>query len=110
MDDEVWTTADGRKINVGDMKEEHVRNALRMILRKRREQMDKIAARRETFSMFPADDEWDGQGGGWDNRAELSRLREKYGDDVRVERASVASMDGGNVYGGNEKIGWFGGI
>ncbi len=36
MKDEVWTTKEGQKINVGDMSEDHVRNALRMILRKRR--------------------------------------------------------------------------
>jgi hypothetical protein len=34
--DEIWTTRDGQKIAVGDMDEQHVRNALRMILRARR--------------------------------------------------------------------------
>lgn len=33
MRDEKWTTRDGRKIAVGDMGEEHVRNTLRMIVR-----------------------------------------------------------------------------
>lgn len=35
-DDEIWTTRDGRKIPVSEMSEEHVRNALRMVLRNRR--------------------------------------------------------------------------
>lgn len=42
MDDEIWTTKDGRKIAVGDMDEQHVRNALRMVIRKRRESMAKL--------------------------------------------------------------------
>jgi len=36
-EDEIWTCRDGRKIPVGEMSEEHVRNALRMILRAQRE-------------------------------------------------------------------------
>ena len=35
--DEVWKTKDGREIKVGDMHEEHVRNALRLVLRRRRQ-------------------------------------------------------------------------
>ena len=38
MEEEYWTTKDGRKIAVGDMTEEHLKNTLRMILRKRREE------------------------------------------------------------------------
>jgi hypothetical protein len=34
--DEVWVTRDGRRMLVGDMGENHVRNTLRMILRNRR--------------------------------------------------------------------------
>ena len=34
--DEIWTTRDGRKIAVGDMSEDHVRESLRMILRQKR--------------------------------------------------------------------------
>lgn len=37
MEDEIWTTKDGRKIPVGEMTESHVRNTLRMILKNRRE-------------------------------------------------------------------------
>jgi hypothetical protein len=37
MEDEIWTTQDGRRIKVGDMTEEHVRNALRLVLRRIRE-------------------------------------------------------------------------
>lgn len=35
-EDEVWTTKDGREIEVGNMTEAHAKNALRMVLRKRR--------------------------------------------------------------------------
>lgn len=34
--DEVWTTLDGRRIKVGDMDEQHVRNAFRMLIRANR--------------------------------------------------------------------------
>lgn len=34
--DETWVMQDGRKILVGDMTEEHVKNVLRMLLRKER--------------------------------------------------------------------------
>jgi len=34
MVDEFWTMRDGTKIAVGDMSESHVRNALRMVIRK----------------------------------------------------------------------------
>jgi hypothetical protein len=36
MKEEYWETKDGKKIAVGDMKEDHVRNVLRLILRKKR--------------------------------------------------------------------------
>lgn len=45
-----------------------------------------------------------------ENPDHLADLRRKYGDAVRVERASVANMDGGDVYVGDRHIGWFGGI
>lgn len=35
--DEVWVTKDGRRIAVSDMSEEHVKNILRMFIRKERE-------------------------------------------------------------------------
>ena len=41
MQEEYWTTKDGEKIAVGDMDEQHVRNALRMVLRKKREWFEK---------------------------------------------------------------------
>src|ERR1700722_3477963 len=47
MTDEVWTMRDGTTIAVGDMDEGHVRNALRMVLRKARratEKRDRLAA------------------------------------------------------------------
>lgn len=40
--DEIWTTRDGRNVAVGDMDENHVRNALRMVLRRRREALAAI--------------------------------------------------------------------
>lgn len=36
MIDEIWTTRDGRNIPVGEMSEDHVRNALRMVIRRQR--------------------------------------------------------------------------
>ena len=36
MEDEVWTTKDGRELKVGDMNEHHVKNALRMVIRRER--------------------------------------------------------------------------
>ncbi len=35
--DEFWTTKDGRKIPIAEMDEEHVRNTLRLLIRKKRE-------------------------------------------------------------------------
>lgn len=34
--DETWVMQDGRRVPVGDMTEEHVKNVLRMLLRKSR--------------------------------------------------------------------------
>jgi hypothetical protein len=34
--DEVWVTADGRRLKVGQMDEQHVRNTLRLVLKNRR--------------------------------------------------------------------------
>lgn len=45
MEDEIWTTRDGRKIAVGDMDEQHVRNTLRMILRNRRRMQERVEKR-----------------------------------------------------------------
>lgn len=45
IDDEIWTTRDGRKIAVGDMEESHVRNALRMLLRARRKKAERLRER-----------------------------------------------------------------
>lgn len=42
MDDEIWTTKDGTKLPVGQMTEEHVRNALRHVIKRARER--KLAA------------------------------------------------------------------
>ena len=44
MQEEYWTTKDGKRIAVGDMDEQHVRNALRMVLRNRREERYDLAA------------------------------------------------------------------
>jgi hypothetical protein len=41
MMDEIWTMKDGTEIAVGDMSESHVRNTLRMLLRKQRESQEK---------------------------------------------------------------------
>lgn len=42
--DEVWTTKDGRKIPVGEMGVEHLRNTLRMLIRNQRTQREKLKA------------------------------------------------------------------
>jgi hypothetical protein len=55
MDDEIWTTQDGRRIAVGEMNVEHLRNVLRMILRKRRK------AVRERINQLFNDPHSDGQ-------------------------------------------------
>lgn len=44
LKDEVWTTRDGRKVFVCDMKGEHARNALRMVLRRVRIKQAKLDA------------------------------------------------------------------
>ena len=41
--DEVWVTKDGRRIEVQDLPESHVKNILRMLLRKRRLDRDEVA-------------------------------------------------------------------
>lgn len=69
MRDEIWTTRDGRKIPVGEMTEDHVRNVLRMILHKRRIDARKVAngrtAREECERLLAvADEGWDGQDDG----------------------------------------------
>lgn len=52
MEDEVWTTRDGRKIKVGDMDETHLRNTLRLILRKRREMQERMKAHPVTMELL----------------------------------------------------------
>jgi hypothetical protein len=42
LNDEYWTTQDGRRIAVGEMNVEHLRNVLRMMLRKRRLRVEKM--------------------------------------------------------------------
>jgi hypothetical protein len=39
VEDEIWKTKDGREIKVGDMHEDHVRNALRLVIRTRRKSL-----------------------------------------------------------------------
>lgn len=41
--DEIWTTRDGRRLLVGEMDEQHVRDALRMVLRNARRRRDALA-------------------------------------------------------------------
>lgn len=45
-DEEVWTTHDGRKIAVGEMDEAHVRDTLRMVIRRARKGEAKRLAKR----------------------------------------------------------------
>jgi len=98
MEDEIWTMKDGSKIQVGEMTEDHAKNALRMVLRNRRKKLQRA---------FPIADE---SFGGQDNHAILADLQAKHGDAVRVEREGVAGMNGGNVYVNGEWRGWYGGI
>jgi hypothetical protein len=42
LNDEYWTTQDGRRIAVGEMNVEHLRNVLRMILRNRQREAAKL--------------------------------------------------------------------
>lgn len=100
MTDDIWTTRDGREIAVGDMDEDHVRNALRMVLRRRREKREQVME-----GLF-ADVEFERP----DNRTILSDMRRRHGDALRVDRRSIAGMDGGNVYVAGQWVGWFGGI
>lgn len=60
-DDEIWTTRDGRKIPVGEMSEDHVRNALRMILRKRRKLAIDLIAKLEDRYNYDGQDELSAQ-------------------------------------------------
>lgn len=114
-DDEVWTTRDGRELRVGEMTEDHVRNALRMILRnqrRRHRQRLELIAKDENLP-FDRPYAIDGDDGGFDrpdNHAILAHLRRRHGDAVRVVGESVAGMSGANVYVGDRKVGWFGGI
>lgn len=44
MDEEYWTTREGKEIAVGEMEVEHLRNAMRMVLRKRRQTVARLEA------------------------------------------------------------------
>jgi hypothetical protein len=103
MDDEYWTTRDGRRIAVGEMTEEHVRNTLRMILRKRRRISERtstlartldeygrgpIADRRPRRAIEDLDDYGDGQ----------DFLNAQYQRDLANPHAFFPLLEGG-VYG-----------
>lgn len=51
--DEVWVTRDGRQLLVGKMTEEHAKNALRMILRKRRRRRELLGTLRRLLRDYP---------------------------------------------------------
>jgi hypothetical protein len=53
--DEIWVTKDGRRIPVADMSEDHVRNALRMILRKRRLRVERIIRQLDDVAFAESD-------------------------------------------------------
>jgi hypothetical protein len=46
IDNLYWKTKDGRKINVDDMDDQHVRNAFKMILRKLKSKEEEIKDKR----------------------------------------------------------------
>lgn len=56
MDEEYWTRRDGTKIAVGDMDVDHLRNALRMILRNRRERRVITSAKYDLEKLHFPDD------------------------------------------------------
>lgn len=45
-EDEIWTTRDGRRLKVGEMEEAHVRDALRLVIRRHRKRMARQARTR----------------------------------------------------------------
>ena len=108
MDDEIWVTKSGQKIPVAELSEDHAKNILRMLLRKNRDRQKKRAieliAKAENL---PIPEFWFEHP---DNYAVLADLQRKHGNVVHVERASVAGMNGADVYVGDEHVGWFGGI
>jgi len=57
--DELWIARDGRRLLVGEMDEEHVRNALRMMLRARRRAMQLKALHTQLEFMRKLADEID---------------------------------------------------
>lgn len=67
--EEYWITRQGEYIAVGEMEENHVRNALRMILRRRRERAARVKAQhgmsthRERFEFMDWDDNRHGDHG-----------------------------------------------
>ena len=105
--EEIWTTQDGRKIPVGEMDIDHLRNTLRMLIRKGRERAQRKLLK-QLYDDLPVPDESFYERP--DNHQQLANLRAKHGDAVRVVPESVAGMSGANVYVGDRKVGWFGGI
>jgi len=90
------------------MTEGHVRNALRLLIRKARkkhEQRLDLIAKVENLS-FPGEQFFERP----DNATILADLRRRHGTAVHVERSSMAGMDGSNVYVSGQYVGWFGGI
>jgi hypothetical protein len=88
MSDEVWTTRDGTRIAVGDMSEGHVRNALRMLLRKRRV---RLAQMYPPFAIEDNVSESDAQ----------DLMNDQHSEDLRNPAIFFPLLDGG-VHGSNE--------
>lgn len=59
MKEEYWTKRDGTKVAVGEMDVDHLRNALRMVIRTARRR--RLRAVRDTIEKFHFDDGGDGQ-------------------------------------------------
>lgn len=57
--DEIWTTRDGRKLKVGEMEEAHVRDALRMVIRRARKREERARAALEIHKILMEDVEND---------------------------------------------------
>lgn len=105
--EEIWTTKDGREIPVGEMDVEHLRNTLRMLIRKGRERREKKLLAK-LYEDLPVPDESFYERP--DNHAILAGLRAKHGEAVKVVPASVGGMNGGYVYVNGQRLGWYGGI
>ena len=58
LPEEFWTTRDGRTIPVGRLSPDHMRNILRMLLRRRRERLVKLSDEDKVrYRMFLSMDE-----------------------------------------------------